>query len=229
MALSQSDTLSVDDARHTYNRIGRLQDWQSFYESAPIKELIDHGSFGSATAVYELGCGTGAFARELLDEQLRPDATYVAVDVAEKMIQLSTQRLADWSDRCTIRLVDGTLPLPGDDHCVDRFVANYVFDLFDEGYSARVLAEARRLLTTEGLLCAVSLTSGSTRAARAVCGSWNWVWRRAPKLVGGCRPIDLGSLLDPGWDIVHQRTLTTWGVPSEVIVARPRSAADRPS
>jgi SAM-dependent methyltransferase len=226
MGASRDRTLSPDEARTTYNRIGRLQDWQSFYEAAPIRDVIDHGSFEVAAAVYELGSGTGAFARELLEAHLPPDARYVATDISERMIELSTRRLARWSDRCTLELVDGTLPLPGDDHRFDRFVANYVFDLFDEPYTEGILAEARRLLTTDGLLCAVSLTSGSTRVARAVCGSWNRLWSRAPALLGGCRPIDLGSLLGDQWAIVHQRTLVTWGVPSEVIVATPRG---RPS
>ena len=38
-------TLSLRQARSVYNRIGRAQDWQSFYESAPIDNMIAHADF----------------------------------------------------------------------------------------------------------------------------------------------------------------------------------------
>jgi tRNA G46 methylase TrmB len=54
--------LSPEQARRIYDRIGRAQDWQRFYEDAATAELAAHASFGDARAVFELGCGTGRFA-----------------------------------------------------------------------------------------------------------------------------------------------------------------------
>jgi hypothetical protein len=53
---------------------------------------------------------------------------------------------------------------------------------------------------------------------------WNAVWRRAPRLVGGCRPTELTGLLGPQWRIEHESTVTAWAVTSQVLVARPRDA-----
>jgi ubiquinone/menaquinone biosynthesis C-methylase UbiE len=211
--------LSPEEARQVYNRIGRVQDWQGFYERAPIIDLIEHAAFESATAVFELGCGTGALAQRLLASYLDPAATYQAVDISDTMVRLASARLAPWADRCQANQVDGSLPLPGKDHTFDRFVAAYVFDLLDDGYTDRILEEAQRLLVPGGKLCTVGLTHASTTASRIVHRVWEGVWKRAPRLVGGCRPVALAPLLTDGWEIDHHRVVTSWGITSEVIIA----------
>jgi len=219
MPTGRGQPISHEVARRVYNRIGRFQDWQRFYEGPATADMIGHGAFGRADAVFELGCGTGALAAGLLDTQLPSGATYLGVDVSDTMVRLATERLTPWTGRASVQLVDGTLPLPGEDGGFDRFVGCYVFDLLDPGYSAKVMAEAKRLLRPGGILCSVSLTSGVAPLSKVVCRGWRWMWERAPELVGGCRPITVEPLLADGWKIVHRRTVTAWGVPSEVIVA----------
>jgi len=168
--------------------------------------------------VFELGCGTGALARALLDHRLSSDATYLGVDVSDTMVQLSSDRLARFGDRATVRKVGGRAPLPGESGGFDRFVALYVFDLLAEALAAELLAEAERLLTPNGRLCLVSLARGTTTPSRIVCSLWNRAWRVAPALLGGCRPIDLLPLLG-AWQIEHCVELTAWAVPSQIVVA----------
>jgi SAM-dependent methyltransferase len=217
---STPQPLTPDQARAVYNRIGRLQDWQSFYESKALDDLIAHGEFGSARSVFELGCGTGSFARRLLRDHLRSDASYLGVDVSDTMVGLATARLGEWSDRSRILHTDGELPLPGADASFDRFVANYVFDLLGEDYSARVLEEAGRLLSDGGLLCIASLTRGRSRAERAVTATWGWVWAHTPSLVGGCRPIEVVRMLGSEWSLLHRRVVSSFAIPTEVVIAR---------
>jgi SAM-dependent methyltransferase len=66
-------TLSHDEARRAYDRIGSLQDSQAFYEDVATSLLLQHGDFPSARSVFEFGCGTGRFAQRLLEEQLTGD------------------------------------------------------------------------------------------------------------------------------------------------------------
>ena len=115
MANGKRGALTPQEARSVYNRIGRVQDWQRFYEGPAVKELIARADLDSAQRIFEFGCGTGALARELLERHLGPEATYLAVDISDTMIRLATERLAPWVARCTIQQVDGNLPLPGDD------------------------------------------------------------------------------------------------------------------
>lgn len=214
-------TLTPRQAGRVYDRIGRFQDWQNFYEGPATRDLEAHAGFDSAESVFELGCGTGAYAVRMLDRLLPGDATYRGVDVSDGMVALASSRLRRFGSRARVDLVSGEPPLPGSDGTIDRFLAVYVIDLLSNDLASALLDEAHRLLRTGGRLCLVSLTEGDTAAARAVCSVWNAVFRRSPSLVGGCRPIDLLDLLDGTWRIDHLGTVTAWAVTSQVVVAQP--------
>lgn len=214
--------LDASGARRFYDRIGRLQDTQRFYENPAVRRLVERGSFTRATAVFELGCGTGRVAAELLTSVLPPAAHYLGVDVSPTMTGLATERLAPWSDRATVRLLaPPAVTLPAEDGAFDRFLATYVFDLLSPSDAGALVDEAARLLAPGGLLALVSLTWGTTAASRVVCGAWNAVALRWPSLVGGCRPIELGDLVaGPVWHVEHREVVVRVGVASEVVVAR---------
>ena len=141
--------LTHEQAQAFYNRMGAKQDWQAFYEAKATRDLIAHASFETAQAVFEFGCGTGAFAE--------------------------------------------------------------------------MLSEAHRLLRPEGFLCLVSLTPGPMWFSRLVTGLWTGIHRPAPSLVGGCRPLELQMLLPAfGWQLVSVNVVTAFGIPSEIVVAKPQ-------
>lgn len=212
--------LTPEEASRVYDRIGRFQDWQSIYEGKAIRELIRHGSFDTGTSIIEFGCGTGAFAAQLFKTCVQPDCRYVGWDLSPRMVRLSTSRLQPWTARAEVRLVDGSPRLREPDGTFDRFVSNYVFDLLAPDYARLILAEAHRMLRCGGKLCLVSLGCGTSGIAKAVTFLWNTAWRLKPELVGGCRPVSLRTLLLPKqWSIDHFTTVTSWGVPSEVLVA----------
>jgi len=214
--------LTSEQARRVYDRIGRAQDWQRFYEGAATAELVAHAGFDSARTVVELGCGTGRFAAALLARHLPEDASYVGVDLSPRMVALASERLARWRHRATVALVDGGAAMPAADGAADRFVANYVFDLLGSDGTRAALAEARRVLAPRGLLCATGLTTGTRGLARFVSRAWTGVWARWPAIVGGCRPIRLVDALDSSdWDVRHHGTVVAWGVASEVVIATP--------
>lgn len=216
--------LRAAQARAVYDRIGRVQDWQ-FYEDRAIASLLANCAPETSHAVFEFGCGTGQLAVQLL-EMLPPAARYLGVDVSPVMVGLATDRLAEWGDRAQARLVDGSMPLPVDDNSADRIVCTYVFDLLDDADVVAVLAEFERILSPEGLLCLVSLRPGITRFERLVSRLWTMVWRRAPQLLGGCRPIRLDQVLGPRWAIRRQHFVHSWGLVSEVVVGSGDRLAD---
>jgi ubiquinone/menaquinone biosynthesis C-methylase UbiE len=196
-----------------------MQDWQ-FYEDRAVSHLLADSELATGHAVFEFGCGTGSLAARML-EVLPPTARYLGVDVSPVMVALTTKRLAAWGDRAQVRLVDGSLPLPADTNSADRIVSAYVFDLLDDAHTVAVLDEFERILCDGGLLCLVSLRRGITRFERVISGLWTMVWRRAPLLLGGCRPILLDHLLDQRWTVRQRRVVHAWGLVSEVVVAAP--------
>ncbi|MEJ2645099.1 MAG: class I SAM-dependent methyltransferase [Gammaproteobacteria bacterium] len=212
--------LTTDQVRAFYDRFGRKQDWQWFYEGPALRDLIAHGDFERTQSVFELGCGTGAFAARLLEDVLSPVASYVGVDLSGTMVDLARARVARFADRARVQLSDGDLHFPWPDGSFDRFVANYVLDLLAPPDITAALAEAHRLLRPDGRLCLLSLTHGCTVPSRAVVGLWNRIHRRDPARVGGCRPVQLLEFIDADhWQVDYQRVHVAWGVPSQVVVA----------
>jgi len=221
MQPTSDNVLSVEQARSFYDRLGSKQDLQ-FYENPVIDALIERGRFSEAHAVFELGFGTGKLAVRLLERVLPADARYVGVDISPVMLALARGRLAPFGERVEVRLSEGASQITAPPHTFDRFLSTYVLDLMAPEHIRAMLGEAHRLLGADGLLCLAGLTQGTTLASRAVCRLWNGVHRLSPRLVGGCRPIQLLSHLPPGrWKMVHHEVLVSWGVSSEILVAAP--------
>ena len=210
--------------RGYYDRIGRGQDTQRFYEDPATDRLLELGAFSMARSVVELGCGTGRYARTLLHDQLPPNATYRGFELSERMTAIAAARLRPWADRASAECIAGEPPLSVADGTADRFIASYVLDLMTPADAGRWLGEAHRLLEADGLLGLVSITHGTGRLPRLVSNTWTRIWRRRPMLVGGCRPIELLDLLDEqSWTVIQHAVVTAWAVSSEVVVARRRS------
>lgn len=212
--------LSLDQARRVYNRIGRIQDWQACYEDAATSRLVADAGLAGGQVIFEFGCGTGRLAARLL-EALPASVIYLGVDISPVMINLAARRLGPWSGRARAVLVDGSLPLPADDGFADRVFSTFVFDLLDPDYAKAVLVDLRRILRPDGRLCIASLASGDRPVERAVSRAWTGLWRVAPQLVGGCRPIVTSALLDHDWQVLHHSRVHRYGLVIDVLIAAP--------
>jgi SAM-dependent methyltransferase len=164
--------------------------------------------------------GTGRLAARLLRDHLPTTARYFGIDISATMVMLAQERLAPWRDRAGVEQSDGSPGISAPDGAFDRFVSTYVLDLLSKEDIAAVLAEARRVLAPEGLLCLVSATHGRTPSERLVMGLAGRLHALSPALVGGCRAIDLLSPLDrERWCVMHHAVVSKWAIPSEVLVA----------
>ncbi len=213
--------LSREQVRSFYDRFGTKQDWQKrFYEGPAIRDLLAYGDFGSARAIFELGCGTGVLAETLFSRYLSKEAIYLCFDISSTMVSLAKTRLNKYGPQVEIRLTDGSLKLPWPDSRFDRFLSNYVLDLLPPEDIEVVIEEAHRVLEPEGRLCLISLTYGNTLASRVVIWLWKRIFGFHPSLVGGCRPVKLLDFIsEKRWQVVHHNLLVTFGIPSEVVVA----------
>jgi ubiquinone/menaquinone biosynthesis C-methylase UbiE len=223
-------TLDRNRIKRFYDRFGSRQDSQAFYEDAALTELIAHADFEQARNVFELGCGTGRVALQLLQTVLPSSANYLGTDLSDTMLGLARLRLSGFADRAAVAMADRDMRFPLNDHSVDRVLSTYVFDLMSRQDIIQALQEARRVLRADGRLCLVSLTRGVDMASRVVSGMWAGVYHLNAALVGGCRPIRLLDYIDPShWAINHHATVTRFGIPSEVLVAVPLPTADQES
>ena len=216
--------LTRQQARDLYDRFGRRQDRQAYYENAALDKLLELGDFGSAEAVVGFGCGTGRFAQTLLEEHLPGNATYIGFDLSETMVQLTRKRMVSFGARASVVRTDGRPRIPRPPTSCDRFVSTYVLDLLSNQDISRTLDQAWKVLRPSGLLCLTGLTYGTTFLSRRVVATWLAIHSLRPSLVGGCRPISLTDFLGPAsWKVLYSTTVVSWGVPSEVLVARPRA------
>ena len=187
-----------DQIREFYDRFGARQDRQAFYEDRATTILLDHSDFAKATAVLELGMGTGRFAERLLPGCLSNSCRYLGIDVSSTMVELATLRLKRWGGRASILLSKPSATIPADRLSFDRIVANYVLDLLPEADITTFVGDAHRVLLRGGLVCLVSLTEGQTLLSRTVSALWTGVHRLNPLLVGGCRPVPADAVRDFG-------------------------------
>ena len=215
--------LSCAEVRAFYDRVGRWQDTQAFYEAPVLDLVVRDGAFEEAQTVFEIGCGTGRLAERLLRDGCRSDAQYEGVDLSATMVESARDRLGALGDRATVRQTDGELRFDRPDGAYDRVVATYVLDLLAPEDAREGLHEAHRLLAADGRLCVAGLTWGPTVVSGAVSRGWDLLHALRPQWVGGCRPVEVRSLLRASqWRIEEHRVVIAWGVPSEVLVAVPR-------
>lgn len=224
---SSERTLSRPAAQAYYDRFGRKQDSQGFYEDSAIDDLIAHADLASVRRVFEFGCGTGKLAARLLERDLPADASYLGCDISPVMVGIARERMEPFGERAQVIRSDGAVAFAEDDHSVDRVMSCYVLDLLPDADIRRFFAEAHRVLGTGGRVCLASLTRGISPLSRAVSSLWAGVFRLRPALVGGCRPIWLEDHVDARqWRILHRHVVTPFGVPSEVMIAETRYAGD---
>ena len=75
-------TLSHTAARALYDRIGRWQDTQRFYEDDATADLFARSDLRHAQSVFEFGSGTGRLAERLLRDHLPATARYQGIDIS---------------------------------------------------------------------------------------------------------------------------------------------------
>jgi ubiquinone/menaquinone biosynthesis C-methylase UbiE len=214
-------TLSHEQARRVYTRIGALQDTQAYYEDRATNALVSQLDLGRALAVFEFGCGTGRFAARLLTEELSPSAKYRGIDLTPEMVSLARKRLERFGPRATVELSDGGPPSHESTDSCDRFISNFVLDLLSVEDIRAVVAEAHRMLAVGGLLGLSSLTPGFTPVTRVVASVLAGVHRLRPELIGGCRALELLDFLpESRWKVRNVTRVSALGVPLQAVVAQ---------
>lgn len=216
--MDKKQVLSESEISKFYNSFGKKQDYQSFYEDKALNLLTKKSHFESANSIFEFGCGTGRFASQFL-KLCKSSTSYVGVDISSTMINLSNKRLKSFGERVNVKLSSGC-NIESEANCFDRFVSTYVLDLLPENQIIEVLLEAKRILIEGGLICLCGITTGDSIAEKLVSNIWSGICKIDPKIVGGCRPLEVSNILAKnGWNILFSKKISSWLISSEVIVA----------
>ena len=108
------------------------------------------------------------------------------------------------------------LRLEEQDASFDLLMNNYMFDLMAFEEMDTVLQEFKRVLRTGGKLVLVNMTFGEKFGTDI----YTWIYRISPKLMGGCRGVQLSEKLKVhGFNVKLREYYQQLLFPSEVILA----------
>ena len=111
--------------------------------------LVEHARITAGHSVLDLGCGTGTLA--LLIHEQEPQAGVVGIDGDSKILCMAKKKARHRN--VAVRYVQAmSFDLPYEDESFDRVVSSLFFHHLSEKSKGRSLAEARRVLKSDGEL-----------------------------------------------------------------------------
>lgn len=207
--VSQKEVAGVYDALSPmYNLWGRLT------ESRARDRAIDLADIKDGQDVLEVAVGTGMAFHEIVKKN--PTGRNVGIDLSEGMLTKARKRLQKLRVANYELKTGSALRLEEQDASFDLLMNNYMFDLMAFEEMDTVLQEFKRVLRTGGKLVLVNMTVGE----RFGTDIYTWIYRISPKLMGGCRGVQLSEKLKVhGFNVKLREYYQQLLFPSEVILA----------
>ena len=207
------NTLSAGEVQRFYNRIGKRYDWFGTFESRAKARGIDLLSLTPGLRLLHVGLGTGKEHAQIA-QRLAPSGIAYGLDLSTVVVRLTGARSE------TPLCQADALCLPYAKDSFDRLYAAYVLDLLSGEDTPLVLGEFSRVLKPGGRLVLIALTEGVTAPSRSLVGAWKLAFSISPTACGGCRPIQLASLVESaGLRLACREVVIQLALPSEVIAA----------
>ena len=202
-----------------YDRLARVYDlWAAITESTARKRALSLAGVVDGESVLELAVGTGQMCAAV--SAADPNGTVYGVDISRGMLGEAHERVAKIGHERVLLALADIRRLPFADGSFDLMLASYVFDLLPQADFHEVLGELRRVGRKASRVVITNMTIGQRRRDRF----YQWVYRRNPKFLGGCRGVLLAPFLtSEGFDVEERHYLTQFGFPSEILVAARRT------
>ncbi len=207
--------VAPEDVPRVYARLAPVYDfWARLTESRARELAVAHLRDGED--VLEVAVGTGLAFADLV--RANPHGRTEGVDLTEAMLARARRKVRALPGQHALRIADArALPFPP--AAFDLVLNSYMLDLVPESDFPLVLGEFRRVLRPGGRLVLVNMAELPPRLASA----YRSLYRRAPRLLGGCRPVALAAFVEEaGFRVERREVVTQLGVPSELILATAR-------
>ena len=214
--------MGTSKAERIYDRLAPLYDfWSLLTETVPEQQALRVAGLKPGESVLEVALGTGKLFAEIL--QTTGLKRCVGVDLSNRMLRRARRRALALGTNLALCRPDARR-LPFADSSFDAILCCYMLDLLAEEDTRGVLGEFHRVLKPGGRLSALIMAE----QARVFNALWMWIYRHAPALVGGCRPVALAPLLEAeGWRLELHERLTQSGFRSALFLARPTGPESR--
>ncbi len=207
------ETISPQAAQRFYDTLGAGHDRAEIYEGKAKQQGLALLSPQSGQWLLNVGVGTGK-EHALLQSAVAPNGQAFGLDLSPVMLRLAYSRTG--TPLC--RGNAAALPYPA--ATFDCLFSSYLLDLLPMTILPQLLANFYRVLKPGGRLVLVSLTEGVDIPSWALVAVWKAAYAVSPIACGGCRPLQLTSMVEAaGFINVQREVVVQLAVPSEVIVA----------
>ncbi len=207
--------LPQDQVVKIYNRIAYFYDaWAYLTESRARKRALELADIHNGQRVLEVAVGTGLAFYEIV--KLNSEGVNVGIDISAGMLKKASLRLAALSGDNFVLKHGDALNIGEPPESFDLLLNSYMFDLMSAEDMDRVLKQFRGVLKPGGKLVLVNMTKGRTLVSRI----YDRLYQLSPRLMGGCRGVQLSNKLAAhGFRVVHREYWQQLLFPSEVILA----------
>jgi demethylmenaquinone methyltransferase/2-methoxy-6-polyprenyl-1,4-benzoquinol methylase len=211
-------TRTREQAKASYDRMSRWYDLLAGRSEARCRDLaLRMLGAREGETVLEIGFGTGA-ALTSLAGSVGPSGAVYGIDLSFGMCAVARARIKRAGAERAAPICGDAIHLPFPAGAFDALFASFTLELFDTPEIPRVLDECRRVLGTEGRLCAAAM---SRERVNPLVSLYEGLHEIFPATID-CRPIYLRRALQAAsYEVVEAMDLSLWGLPVEIVLARP--------
>ena len=206
--------LSKSEVRRRYARLAPIYDfWGVLTESKTVKKALEFAGIRNGESILEVAVGTGNVFEKIVS--LNAGGRNEGIDLSPEMLARAEKRLKKYDATYSLQTGDA-YDLPYPDETFDLVMNSYMFDLLPEEDFSRILLEFKRVLKPGGRIVITSMTPGRKWYSRI----WDWLVRKAPNILEGCRPINLKEDAErAGFTNIREEYVSQLSFPSLVLYA----------
>jgi ubiquinone/menaquinone biosynthesis C-methylase UbiE len=194
--------------------LSRIYDfWGFLTESKAVGKALQLANIKNGERILEVAVGTGvAFERIVAANS---NGQNDGIDLSPEMLARAKKRLKNYHSNYSLEVADAySLPFP--DATFDLIFNSYMFDLLPKKDFSKVLVEFKRVLKPSGRMVITSMTMGRKWYSQI----WDWLVRKAPNILEGCRPISLfEDVNQAGFQNIREEYVSQFTFPSLVLYA----------
>jgi len=204
----------------TYDSLSRFYDLLSGRaEDQARQKAVDLLDIQWGDILLEVGCGTGTASIEM-GRKVGPRGFVYGVDLSIKMLRAAQKKLQRKGVRTSVGFLQGdAVNLPLSSQVVTGVLMSFALELFPNEEITLVLSECKRVLCQGGRLCVLSMSKCQPQAR--LLKPYMWMHDHLPAWID-CRPILLQqTLAQNGFEIIEARQDSLFGLPIEIVLAKP--------
>ena len=205
-----------------YDRISKAYDLiADSGERDARNQGIDALELKGGESVLDIGYGTGSAVLELA-KRVGVDGSVTGIDLSPGMQRVAQEKLEESGAQAKVQFdVGSALELPYGENAFDAVLTSFTLELFPETDIPTFLAQARRVLKSDGRLGIVAMASVREGEKDSVLEEvYKWSHHHFPHIVD-CRPIDVEKFVtEAGFEMLHDQRIEIWTMPVAVVVAR---------